>query len=310
VEQATWKNRIIGYASVNPKVLLPHDLNWRTHSTEQEQALEAVLAEIGLVQNIIVNATTTTFETVDMEEEGEDIINLFRTEEDTQYVEHVRIITPHLVDGHLRASMAVKYNQPEIPVTFVNLSPEEEDTILATYDPLGAMAKVDAGRLRTLFERFKVQNEQLQSMLAELADQAGLYSSEFTPLTSDADYAKNPYEDKQYLTRKQVTILFDMTEYASFNAAVKELGAHYGLDAMTQVVLQTMIDAAKTIPDPHVLARRIKTVSSEEETKQKVERKVQVTQLPTLTAPPAKETRPTADEILPVDESTSIPELI
>lgn len=45
-----------------------------------------------------------------------------------------------VVDGHARAALAISRNEPSVPVLYVDLSPEGEAVVLATLDPIGAMA--------------------------------------------------------------------------------------------------------------------------------------------------------------------------
>jgi hypothetical protein len=111
-KQQTWNNRIAGYGSENPEQLLANPRNWRVHPSEQQSALTGVLESVGVVQNVIVNSRSG-----------------------------------HLVDGHLRVSLAIRANQPSIPVTYVDLSDEEEALILATLDPLAALAIADRDQL-------------------------------------------------------------------------------------------------------------------------------------------------------------------
>ncbi|WP_374688593.1 DNA modification methylase [Promineifilum sp.] len=100
-----------------------------------------MLKEIGLVQNVVANRTTG-----------------------------------HLVDGHLRVMLAMRENQPVVPVTWVELSEEEERLILASLDPLAAMATADAGALDALLSSVQSGEAAVQAMLAELAEGAGLYA--------------------------------------------------------------------------------------------------------------------------------------
>lgn len=248
----TWQNRIVAYTEIAPNILLPNAKNWRLHPDEQEQALQAILSEIGIVQNVIVNARTSKYRN----EDGQEVI----PSEDDDLLPYVdmEFLEAHLVDGHLRTGLAIKNNQPVVPVTLVDLTLEEEDAILATYDPVTEMAKVDAERLRDLHERFHVQNEQLQAMLAEIADRAGIYATEFVPLETDAIHAANPFSEKTYVARKQVSILYSLPEHEEFEAAIRVLGAHYATDSIAETLLATVKDAAATVPTPTVGPKREK----------------------------------------------------
>ena len=136
----TWRNRIVGYSEEEPDQLLANPFNWRIHPASQQNALSGVLKEVGLVQNVVANRTTG-----------------------------------HLVDGHLRVMLAMRENQPVVPVTWVELSEEEEHLILASLDPLAAMATADAGALDALLSSVQSGEAAVQQMLAELAEGTGLY---------------------------------------------------------------------------------------------------------------------------------------
>jgi len=113
--QAPWANRIVDHGEEPPDQLLANPLNWRVHSSAQQRVLASVLGEVGLVQSVIVNR-----------------------------------MTGHLIDGHLRVELAKAAGQPTIPVVYVELSEEEERIILASLDPIGAMAATDREKLSEL----------------------------------------------------------------------------------------------------------------------------------------------------------------
>jgi hypothetical protein len=135
----TWQNRIVGYGDEPPDQLLAHPLNWRIHGKAQQDTLSGVLSDVGIVQNVVVNRRTNT-----------------------------------LVDGHLRVSLALRTDQPTVPVTYVDLSPEEEALVLATLDPISAMASSDADKLRELLDDVSTGDAAVMQMLSELAEDAGV----------------------------------------------------------------------------------------------------------------------------------------
>ena len=55
---SAWRNRIIGYGLEEATQLLANPKNWRIHPQEQQQALVGVLAQVGWVQNVVVNRRT------------------------------------------------------------------------------------------------------------------------------------------------------------------------------------------------------------------------------------------------------------
>jgi len=109
-----WRNRIVGHGEEDAEQLLANPQNWRIHPQAQQQALEGVLQQVGWVQNVIVNQRTG-----------------------------------FVVDGHARVAMAISAGE-KVPVVYVDLSPEEEALILATLDPLAAMAATDEEKLKEL----------------------------------------------------------------------------------------------------------------------------------------------------------------
>jgi hypothetical protein len=137
---SNWKNRITGSGSEKPDQLLANPKNWRIHPITQQEAVEAALDEVGWVQQVIVNKTTG-----------------------------------HLVDGHLRVALAISREEPEIPVTYVELSEEEEALVLATLDPLAGLAATDAEKLSELLEETNAEGQGLQNLLDDLASSAKPY---------------------------------------------------------------------------------------------------------------------------------------
>jgi len=147
-----WRNRIVGYSEEEPDQLLANPSNWRIHPAAQQNALSGVLKEIGLVQNVVANRTTG-----------------------------------HLVDGHLRVMLAMREGQSAIPVTWVELSEDEELLILASIDPLSAMATADAGALDALLSSVNSGEAAVTAMLADLATHSGLYDPGETPHLDDLE---------------------------------------------------------------------------------------------------------------------------
>jgi DNA modification methylase len=131
---ARWRSRIVGHTTANPKDLIPHPLNWRGHPGYQASALAGVLDDVGWVQSVVVNRTTG-----------------------------------RLVDGHLRVELAKRRGELEIPIVEVELSEAEETLILATLDPIAAMAKAHGDRLRAVLESIHSPNTDVQALVEDIA---------------------------------------------------------------------------------------------------------------------------------------------
>ena len=108
----SWNNRIIGSGEEAPDQLLANPMNWRIHPKHQQDALQKVLDEVGWVDDVIVNKRTG-----------------------------------FVVDGHLRVTLAMRNDEITVPVKYVDLNDEEEMLVLATFDPVSAMAGTDKDKL-------------------------------------------------------------------------------------------------------------------------------------------------------------------
>jgi len=144
------KNRIIGSGEEQLDQIMFNPRNWRIHPLSQQDALKGVLEEVGWVQEVIVNKRTG-----------------------------------HLVDGHLRCQLAAREGAKTIPVKYVDLSEDEEALVLATLDPIGAMAATDKQKLDELFQDIQSDNENIQKMIAEIGAKEGIIPPDFEPVGID-----------------------------------------------------------------------------------------------------------------------------
>jgi hypothetical protein len=125
-----WQNRIVGTKNMAPSELEQNPANWRRHTKAQRAALSGIIGEVGVVQHVVYNQRTK-----------------------------------RLIDGHLRVEMAVHDGEESIPVTIVDLDEAEERLVLATLDPIGAMADADRGLFLELRDTISVENEALAKLL-------------------------------------------------------------------------------------------------------------------------------------------------
>jgi DNA modification methylase len=129
-----WQNRIIESGVVSPDDLVANPKNWRKHPKNQADAMEGVLDEIGWVQDVIVNRRTG-----------------------------------RLIDGHLRVELAKKNKEKEIPIKYVDLSEEEEEIAILSFDPISAMAEADKNMLEALLASVQTDNEQVNKLMGDIA---------------------------------------------------------------------------------------------------------------------------------------------
>jgi hypothetical protein len=95
----------------------------------------------------------------------------------------VNTTTGHVVDGHLRVELALSRHEPTVPVTYVELTAEEERLVLATLDPLAAMANAEKDALEQLLAGLSPADDVLANLLRELGEQHGIHR----PLLGDPD---------------------------------------------------------------------------------------------------------------------------
>jgi hypothetical protein len=77
--------------------------------------------------------------------------------------------TLQLIDGHARAEVA---GDAVLPVLVLDVTEAEADKILATFDPLGAMATKDIDMLDELISQVEIKDSALLTMLEGLSESA------------------------------------------------------------------------------------------------------------------------------------------
>lgn len=158
---AAWLNRIVRYADESPESLLANPGNWRIHPKPQQEALAGVLTDVGWIAPVIVNDTTQ-----------------------------------HVVDGHLRISLAISRGEPTVPVAYVQLSEAEEAEALLTFDPLAAMAVADKAQLDSLLRDVSTGDEAVQAMMADLARREGIINLDTVDFK---EYDESAEQDVKYV---------------------------------------------------------------------------------------------------------------
>ena len=131
-----WRNRIVSHGVKPAREFTLNPLNWRIHPDAQASALAGALGEVGWVDEVIENVTTG-----------------------------------HVIDGHLRIALALREGDGTlVPYKRVELSEAEERLVLASLDPLAAMATADAEKLDALLREVATGDAALQGMLVALSD--------------------------------------------------------------------------------------------------------------------------------------------
>jgi len=144
------RDRILELRRVPASELKPNPKNWRTHPQAQADALRGVLAEVGIADAVLA-----------------------RELEDGSLM---------LLDGHLRVETM---GDQVLPVLVLDVNEAEGDKVLATLDPLAAMAESDAAKLDAILREVDTGSPELQQMLADLAEEAGLYKDDAKEVVED-----------------------------------------------------------------------------------------------------------------------------
>src|SRR5215213_4877786 len=131
---AQWKNRIIGLAEKSANQFKFNPLNYRRHPDQQRGILRSLLGDVGWVTGVIENQRTG-----------------------------------NLIDGHARIEEALSEDPTQlIPYVKVDLSLREEKLVLATLDPVSALAECSTEDLDTLLEQIVAETPDLEDLLFEL----------------------------------------------------------------------------------------------------------------------------------------------
>lgn len=126
----------------DPAELAENPRNWRRHPEAQLAALTDVIAEVGWAGACLYNERTG-----------------------------------RLIDGHARRKVALDQGAARVPVLVGDWDEAAEAKILATLDPLAAMAEADKASLDALLRDVSTGSEALAGMLTALAEDAGVVPS-------------------------------------------------------------------------------------------------------------------------------------
>ncbi len=202
------RNRVKSLRMVPASDLRPNPKNWRTHPKAQQDALRGVLAEVGLADACLA-----------------------RELPDGSLM---------LIDGHLRAETL---GDGDVPVLILDVTEAEADKLLATLDPLAAMADSDAARFEELLHTVNTSSQALQELIAETAAQAGLYEDlDGSPQTVEATEAAGADTDRDYAASaiRQIVLVFEQEDYESVVQSFGDYAEKFALSNNTEVVLHML----------------------------------------------------------------------
>jgi hypothetical protein len=134
-----WRNRVQELRYVAPYELADHPYQWRTHPDHQRAALRGVLQEIGIAGALLAYVSPTTGQLTS-------------------------------IDGHLRKSLG----ETPWPTLILDVTDEEAALLLATTDPLAALAEASQASLSVLLRQVQSGDGAIQQMLSDLAQREGI----------------------------------------------------------------------------------------------------------------------------------------
>lgn len=138
-------NRIVQYGTKPADQFQANPGNWRTHPQTQRTALAGVLESVGWAAPVIEN-----------------------------------IRTGHLVDGHERVWQALQAGNIDVPYVQVDVSENEERTLLTTLDPIGALADTDREKLSELIAEVRSDDARVQELIAGIAERENIVLADET----------------------------------------------------------------------------------------------------------------------------------
>jgi hypothetical protein len=139
-DTGAWKNRIVSHGEQPANQFLAHELNARRHPSKQRNALRGSLNDVGWIAPVIVSAKTGK-----------------------------------ILDGHARVEESLSQDENSlVPFIEVDVSENEERTILATFDPITGLAIYERESLDALLQEVNTSEMALQELLADLAQKEGI----------------------------------------------------------------------------------------------------------------------------------------
>lgn len=144
-----WEDKFVRRAYEDPSQLLAHDQNWKVHPRYQQAAMEGTLEEIGWVDEVKVDVNSGK-----------------------------------VFNGHMRCELAISRGE-RVPVAYYNLTPEDLNKALASFDAIGALAITDKAKYGDLTALIKPADKSLQALLDHTAGRRSIHAGDATKFLDD-----------------------------------------------------------------------------------------------------------------------------
>ncbi|WP_105352648.1 MULTISPECIES: hypothetical protein [Pirellulaceae] len=122
---------------LSPADLSDNPKNWREHPSSQTNSLADIIDQVGWAGALLFNEATG-----------------------------------RLIDGHARKKIA---KDEKVPVLIGSWTEEQESLILASLDPLAAMADANSEKFSELIASLEEQSEAVEAMFKEIEERAGSF---------------------------------------------------------------------------------------------------------------------------------------
>lgn len=206
------KDRIKELRRVKGSDLQANDKNWRRHPKWQKEGMKALLENVGYAGALVA-----------YEKDGGLI----------------------LIDGHLRQEMTP---EEEVPVLILDVTEDEADVLLATFDPISSMATEDGRALASLLSTVSTENDDLSTLLEDVRERFS--STEFSEISNDTNayYLENEYENmKNVVPRdgegevyKAFMVHLPPADHEFVMESMFKFGDEWKLDTMAEVLVEAI----------------------------------------------------------------------
>jgi hypothetical protein len=213
-------NHIVGLGQAKGEDLLAHPMNYKIHSAMQQDAMRGVLDEVGWIDTVKVNQNTG-----------------------------------FLVDGHMRVALSMREApDDDIPVTYLDLTEEQELKALAFFDPIGYVYFTsDSEKLEDILTTIEEQDQNLQRLIGDLTKDQNLFKagdldmdgvatgdSDETTTPGDATTKLNPAVEIPTSHVRMVQLFLNTTTQPAFLKFCEALSEHLESDNLSDTVFKAV----------------------------------------------------------------------
>jgi hypothetical protein len=162
MSERVWDMNIVGHGEEDPRGLVPHPLNPKRHTPEQDAVVEGSLDYLGWLMSVTKN-----------------------------------LETGRLLNGHERVALAIAHGEPTVPVEYVRIPEEQEATALRILDPSGQLAQRHLERWAALAAQAPAAPPVLERFWAELAAQHAVSGPPAPPPAPEKEWQGSWSEDRE-----------------------------------------------------------------------------------------------------------------